>query len=195
MVIPSVSAPHFVPTFPLDRSHSGLKIWRLVGGPIPQTGALPNLWIWSLQVLPPLCWAFQLISSLLSSGSLLISLHLGLAGHYPEFPIFHCYTPLFNFLTLFISSPSLPISDPAPFPLSPPLFHPSPSNPLLAVSVNILFPLLRRTEAATFCSSFFLSFIWSVNCILGIPSTWANIHLSVSAYYMCSFVIGLPHSA
>ena len=29
-------------------------------------------------------------------------------------------------------------------------------------------------------SSFFLSFIWSVNCILGSPSFWANIHLSVS---------------
>jgi hypothetical protein len=23
---------------------------------------------------------------------------------------------------------------------------------------------------------------------------WANIHLSVSTYYVCSFMIGLPHS-
>jgi hypothetical protein len=38
-------------------------------------------------------------------------------------------------------------------------------------SMGILFPLLRR-----------------------ILSFWANIHLSVSGYYVCSFVIGLPHS-
>jgi hypothetical protein len=54
--------------------------------------------------------------------------------------------------------------------------------------------LLRRTEAPTLRSSFFLSFMWSVNCILGIWSFGANIHLSVSAYHVCSFVIGLPHS-
>jgi hypothetical protein len=29
--------------------------------------------------------------------------------------------------------------------------------------MNILFPLLRRTKASTFWSSFFLSFMWSVN--------------------------------
>jgi hypothetical protein len=49
-------------------------------------------------------------------------------------------------------------------------------------------PLIRRTEVCILWSSFFLSFIWSVNCILGIPS------LSVSVYHVCSFVIGLPHS-
>jgi hypothetical protein len=37
--------------------------------------------------------------------------------------------------------------------------------------MGILFPLLRR-----------------------ILSFWANIHLSVSAYHVYSFVIGLPHS-
>ena len=55
-------------------------------------------------------------------------------------------------------------------------------------------PLLRRTEAYTLWSSFFLSFMWSVNCILGIPSFWSNIHLSVSEYHVCSFMIGLLHS-
>jgi hypothetical protein len=40
-----------------------------------------------------------------------------------------------------------------------------------------------------------LRFMWSVNCIMGIPSFWVNIHLSVNAYHVCSFVIGLPHSA
>jgi hypothetical protein len=34
--------------------------------------------------------------------------------------------------------------------------------------MSILFPLLRRTEASTLLSSFFLSFMWSVKCILGI---------------------------
>jgi hypothetical protein len=61
-------------------------------------------------------------------------------------------------------------------------------------SMGVLFLLLRRIEVSTFWSSFFLSFMWFVNCILGIPSFWANIHLSVSAYHVCSFVIGLPYS-
>ena len=164
-----------------------------MGGPIPQLGALPNLWIWSLQVLPPLCWAFQLISSLLGPGSLLLSWHLGLAGGYPQFPIPHCYTPLFKFLTPCISSlsPLIPVHAHL-FPPPHPFFLPSTSHPLL--SISILFPLLRRTEASTFWPSFFLSFIWSVNCILVILSFWANIYLSVSAYHVCSFVTGLPHS-
>jgi hypothetical protein len=85
----------------------------------PSIRALPNLWIWSLQVLPPICWAFQLISSPLCPGRLLLSWYLELSGGYPQFPIPHCYTPLFNFLTLCISSLSPPIPDPSPpFPLS-----------------------------------------------------------------------------
>jgi hypothetical protein len=54
--------------------------------------------------------------------------------------------------------------------------------------------ILRRNKVSTLWSSFFLSFMWFVNCILGIQSFWDNIHLSVSAYHVCSFVIGLPHS-
>jgi hypothetical protein len=61
-------------------------------------------------------------------------------------------------------------------------------------SMGILFPILRRKEVSTLWSSFFLSFMCFANCVLGILSFWANIHLSVSAYHMCSFVIGLPHS-
>jgi hypothetical protein len=41
----------------------------------------------------------------------------------------------------------------------------------ISPSVGILSPLLRR-----------------------ILSFWANIHISVSAYHVCSFVIGLPQS-
>jgi hypothetical protein len=61
-------------------------------------------------------------------------------------------------------------------------------------SVGILFLLLRRIEVYTLWSSFFLSFMCFANCILSIANFWANIHLSVSAYHVCSFVIGLPHS-
>jgi hypothetical protein len=61
-------------------------------------------------------------------------------------------------------------------------------------SMGILFPLLRRNEASILQSSFFLSFMGFANCILGILSFWANIHLSVSTYHVCSFLIGLPHS-
>jgi hypothetical protein len=59
--------------------------------------------------------------------------------------------------------------------------------------MGILFPLLRRIEVSTHWYSF-LSFMWSMNCILGILRFWANICLSVSAYHMSSFLIGLPHS-
>jgi hypothetical protein len=48
--------------------------------------------------------------------------------------------------------------------------------------MGILFPLLRRTKVSTLWSSFFLNFMWSVNCILGIPNFWANAHLLASAY-------------
>jgi hypothetical protein len=60
--------------------------------------------------------------------------------------------------------------------------------------MGILFPILRRNEVSTLWYSFFLSFMCFANCILGILSFWAKIHLSVSAYHMSSFVIGLPHS-
>jgi hypothetical protein len=59
--------------------------------------------------------------------------------------------------------------------------------------VVILFPLLRRADVPTLWSSFFLS-LWSANCILAILSFWANIHLLVSVYHLCSFVTELPNS-
>jgi hypothetical protein len=57
----------FVPVFPLDRNNSELKFFRWVDGPIPQLGAMHNYWKWNLQVLSPLCWVFQLLSSPLSA--------------------------------------------------------------------------------------------------------------------------------
>jgi hypothetical protein len=60
--------------------------------------------------------------------------------------------------------------------------------------MDILFPFVRRIEVSTLWSPFFLSFMCFENCILGILSFLDNIHLSVSAYHVCSFVIGFPHS-
>ena len=103
-----------------------------------------------------------------------------------------CYVPLFNFLTLCTSPPSSPT--PGPDPIFCPHSHFLPSPSLLIHPVIILFPLLSRTEAFTFYSFFFLSFIWSMSCMVGILSFFPNIYLSVSTYHVCSFVIGLPHS-
>ena len=55
-------------------------------------------------------------------------------------------------------------------------------------SMSILFPYLRKTKESKLWSSFFLSFMWSVSCILGLISFCANIHLSVSAHHDCLFV-------
>jgi hypothetical protein len=48
--------------------------------------------------------------------------------------------------------------------------------------VSILFPLLRSSEVSTLWSSFYLSFIWSVNCVLGILNFWTNIHVFVTSF-------------
>jgi hypothetical protein len=66
------------------------------------------------------------------------------------------------------------------------MVHPFVSAPnIVSVtpSMGILFPILRRNKISTLWSSFFLSFMCFANCILGILSFWANIHLSVSAYH------------
>jgi hypothetical protein len=59
--------------------------------------------------------------------------------------------------------------------------------------MSILFPIQKRNEVSTHWFSLFLFFLFFANCILGILSFWANIQLSVSAYLVTSFVIGLPH--
>ena len=83
--------------------------------------------------------------------------HASLASSlcYPQFPIPHCNTPLFNFLTSVhllhrLSYLILPLFSPSPF-----LFLPSPFHPL--VPLIVLFSLLSRTEASTLWSSFLLS--------------------------------------
>jgi hypothetical protein len=76
------------------------------------------------------------------------------------------------------------------------MVHPfvlAPNFVSVTLSMGVLFPSLRRGEVSILWASFFLSFICFASCILGILSFWANIHLSVSAYLVTSFVIGLHH--
>jgi hypothetical protein len=58
----------------------------------------------------------------------------------------------------------------------------------------ILLPLLSSTEAPTLWSSFILSFMWSLSCSVCIPCSLPTIHLSMSIYYVCSFVTEASHS-
>ena len=63
-------------------------------------------------------------------------------------------------------------------------------------SMGILFPLLRRISIHTLV---FILLELHVFCELYLGYSellgfWANIHLSVSVYHVCSFVIGLPHT-
>jgi hypothetical protein len=76
------------------------------------------------------------------------------------------------------------------------IVHPfvlSPNSVSVTTFMGILFPILRRNEVSTRWSSLVLTFLCFANCILGVLCFWANIHLSVSAYLMTSFVIEIPH--
>ena len=76
------------------------------------------------------------------------------------------------------------------------MVHPLVSAPncvSVTPSMGILFPILRSNEVSMHWSSF-LIFLCFANCILGILSFLATIHLSVSTYQVTFIVIGLPHS-
>ena len=108
-----------------------VKNFEMIGWLHPPIRDLPNLWIWSLPVLPHLCWVFQPISfffvCVLEVSCFPGIWDLPVATSSSPFPIPHYYTPVFWFLTHCISFQSSPISDPVP--LSPPnhVFIPSPS--------------------------------------------------------------------
>ena len=75
------------------------------------------------------------------------------------------------------------------------MVFPSVSAPhFVTPSMGILFPIQRRSKVSILLSFFFSCFMCFANCILDILSSGANIHLSMSAFHGCSFVIGLPHS-
>ena len=60
-------------------------------------------------------------------------------------------------------------------------------------SIGVLFPILRRGKVSKLWSLFFLIFMCFANCILGILSFWANIHLSVNANQVISFCDWVIH--
>jgi len=84
MAFPTVTAPFFVPVFPLDRNDSELKMLRWVGGLTPQLKVMLIYWRWSLQLLSPICWVFQLMSSPLRPGNLLLPGCLGISSGSPH---------------------------------------------------------------------------------------------------------------
>jgi hypothetical protein len=62
------------------------------------------------------------------------------------------------------------------------MVHPFVSAPnfvSVTPSMGVLFPILRRSKVPTLWSSFFLSFMCFANCVLGILSFWANIHIGL----------------
>ena len=130
-----VSPSFFVPAFSLGRNNSGLKFLRCVGGPITHLGAVPIYWRWSIQVLSPLCWVFQLMSSPLGPGNLSYPWLLGLSSGSPSSsPPTATYFYPFSWPSRLLSCLFLYLS-----PLSSPLaLDPS----LLLPSMIILFPLL-----------------------------------------------------
>jgi hypothetical protein len=75
MVFPSVSALLLDPAFLLNRNNSVLIILRWVGNSVCTSLNLVP-WMWSLWVIYTLYWVFQLMSSLLGPGSILLSWRL-----------------------------------------------------------------------------------------------------------------------
>ena len=127
MAISSVSDPFFVPAFPLERNHSGLKI--LMGGwPLSSTVVLAYaLDMVSTGSVPPLLGISANVITLGSWGTLAF-LASGTFQWIQPVPGYtpRCYTPPFNFLTLSTSplSPPTPNS-PLPTHLPPSLYFPS----------------------------------------------------------------------
>ena len=84
--------------------------------------------------------------------------------------------------------PSQKSHEPSSFPVFP--------NHPLPIPLSWCSPTLLHWAFSGWGSfpSFSLGILWYVNCFLGILSFWVNICLSVSAYQVCSFVIGSLHS-
>ena len=174
----------FVPVFPLDRDNSRSKSLRCVGGSIPPLRAMPSYWRWSLQVLSPHCWVFQLMSLPFCPGSFLHPWHLGLSSRYASSP---SHTATYFYSSSWPSGLVLSL----PLYTLPPFSHSGPYVPL--PPMIILFPVQSGFEASTLWPSFLLSFIWSEGCIMIILRFGANINLWVSAYHVCPFGSEFPH--
>ena len=187
IAFPSVSDPCFVLAFPWDRNNSGLKILRWVNGHIPQLGAISLYWMWSLQVIFPLCWAFWLMTSPLGPESLP---HPLIKGNFKWFLLFQtplcCTFPFIPGSGLLSCLPShLILSSFFPFPFT--LISPY-------IWLSWLFFSPSKWEWGKHTWSFFpLSLICSETCIKGILNFFVNIHLLVSTYHAC--ILGLGYLA
>jgi len=150
------------------------------GWPYPSTGDCAYPLDMVSTVLVPLCWVFWLKSAILGPGNLLGPWHLGLSSGYPHFPLLHCYTPTFKFLTLCTSPLSPPLLN-CPLPL--PLLSPSQIPLFLNFPEIILFLLLSRTVVSTLSCDLLSSWasygLWVVLWVFR-ASFLANIHLPVS---------------
>jgi hypothetical protein len=113
----SLCSIFFWSVFPLDRNISVLKFLSCMDGPIPYLRAMPNYWRCSLQVLSPLYWIFQVMSSTLGPGSFSHPRHLRICSGPTPPPVPYPTHPLL--LVLWASLLSLPIPNPASF-FSPP---------------------------------------------------------------------------
>ena len=162
-----------------------------MGGPVPRPGAVTIYWRWSQQVLVPHSRRISAKIILIRFWKAHIFLVFGTlqwlypVSHPPATFFFQFSNPLYLFNIFFSSWYCYPYFLPllcfSPVPLSLHLPGPS-SSPLMqdwSVHILVFLPL---------------KFIWSVCCIMGIVSFWANIHVLVSTYHVCSFVTGLPHS-
>lgn len=129
----------FVHEFPLDRINSGIRFWKWLGNPLPQLGAMSIYWSWSLMISSPNCWAFWLMSCILSLDSLSHPRYLGISRGSPYYLTSTASYFWFILLVLWASFITLTIPDPGhPFPLSTLLSHQGPFLPL--PSMIILFP-------------------------------------------------------
>jgi hypothetical protein len=134
---------------------------------------------WILSLTPSLGTLYFIQWMAVSTPSLFVRSRL--------LPASSCWQPQYclGLVVDYVMNPKVEQSlDGHPFSLCPELYLCIPFHG------NFLFPLLRRIKV---WSLFFLNFMCFTNCILGILGFWANIHLSVSIYHMCSFVNCLSH--
>ena len=111
---------HFCPSISFRQEQFWVKNFE-----IPQLQAIAIYWRWSLQVPSPYCWAFQLRSSPLSTGTLLPPGSLILSRGSPHLP--HPRSYIFPFILLSLWSSLLFFFFPylTLLPVSPPLFQSS----------------------------------------------------------------------
>jgi hypothetical protein len=120
---------HFCPCISFRQEHFWVKI-KKGRYPIPQPWAMPNLWMWSLEVFSPLCWVFQLMTPPLDPRYLLISWKQEHSGCYTQNSISQCY------ILLLISWPSVHLCLLHPHLVMPAFF------PLTVFSSSKVFPTL-----------------------------------------------------